>query len=156
MALVSDRRRHIAAIHAAAAKLGMDTADKSPASDYRAMLQAVGGKASTTEMDDAALARVVKHLMRTLNPGGSNRRANPARPVRQALTAPQKLMWSLWQQLADAGEVENRKMPALLAYAQRQTGVARLEWLTPAQETLVVESLKQWRDRTRAAAKGAA
>lgn len=34
-----DRRRHIAAIHAAAAKLGMDTADKNPASDYRAMLQ---------------------------------------------------------------------------------------------------------------------
>ena len=53
-------------------------------------------------------------------------------------------MWSLWQQLAGAGAVNNRRMPALVAWVKRQTGVDRLEWLTPAQDALVIESLKRW------------
>jgi hypothetical protein len=51
-------------------------------------------------------------------------------------------MWSLWQQLADAGKIQDRKMPALMVFIERQTGVARLEWLTPKQDDLVIESLK--------------
>jgi hypothetical protein len=61
-------------------------------------------------------------------------------------------MWSLWQQLADAGVAESRKMPALVAFAHRQTGLDRLEWLQPAQEDLVIESLKAWLRRTKVAA----
>ena len=60
------------------------------------------------------------------------------------LTPVQRKMWSLWQQLADAGLVDNRKMPALLAFVKRQTAVERLEWLNAKQEDLVVESLKKW------------
>ena len=53
-------------------------------------------------------------------------------------------MWSLWMQLADAGQVDERSMAALGAFAKRQTGVDRLDWLNGRQEDLVIESLKQW------------
>jgi len=93
--------------------------------------------------DDAFLA----HLAKCGWVDGRKAAAGSSRPVRKALTAPQKKMWSLWQQLADDGLVNNRKMPALLAYVQRQTQVDRLEWLKPAQEDLVIESLKRWLSR---------
>jgi phage-related protein len=38
-------------------------------------------------------------------------------------------------------------MSALVAFAKRQTGVERLEWLQPKQEDLVIESLKRWLGR---------
>jgi len=38
-------------------------------------------------------------------------------------------------------------MSALAAFAQRQTGVSRLEWLNARQEHLVIESLKAWLKR---------
>ena len=79
--------------------------------------------------------------------GGSataSRMNRPASTARKPLTEPQRKMWSLWQKLAEAGKTESRKMPALVAFAHRQTGVDRLEWLTTEQEQLVIESLKAW------------
>ena len=43
-------------------------------------------------------------------------------------------------------------MSALVAFAKRQTGVERLEWLKSRQEDLVIESLKQWLHRSQAVA----
>lgn len=140
----SDRRRHIAAIHAAAAKLGMDTADKNPASDYRTMLLAVGGKASTTEMDDTALARVVKHLMRTLNPGAGKPKPKDgwhAEKIRK-----------LWAELAQLGALKDPTEQGLARFVESQVRVSALRFLNSHQGNRIVETLKAWVARERAKA----
>ncbi len=119
----------IRAIHAACRAQGIDE-------DARHDLQrALTGRASLGEMNLQEVTQVFEHL---------NKLA-PAK--RQALTPVQKKMWSLWQQLADAGLVEDRKMPALLAYITRQSSIeaqGALNWMNAAQEKSVVEALKRW------------
>lgn len=139
---MSTRRAHIAAIHASANKLGMDTADKNPASEYRTMLQAVGGKTSTTEMDDDALARVVKHLMRTLNPNAG--RAKPkdgwhAQKIRD-----------LWAELGQLGVLNDPSEQGLSRFVEGQTRVAALRFLTSHQANRITEALKAWIARQKA------
>ncbi len=135
------RRVDLAKIHLAVKELRWDE------SMYRDVLQTVCGVRSSGDLDTAGRQRFLAHLQLCgWKPTGGAPAAKD-RPVRKPLTAPQKKMWSLWQQLADAGLVENRKMPALLAYVQRQTSVDRLEWLNGAQENLVIESLKLWLER---------
>ena len=107
--------------------------------DYRAMLMRVAGVASSTDiMDEGKLADVQREL---------NRLGAPAGPARRPLTKPQKKMWSLWQQLADAGRVRDRRMSALLSWVKRQAGVDSLAFLNAAQEFAMIESLKSWLDR---------
>jgi phage gp16-like protein len=135
------RRADLAKIHLAIKELRWDE------SMYRDVLQTVCGVRSSGDLDATGRQRFLEHLQRCgWKPTGGAPFAKD-RPVRMPLTWPQKKMWSLWQQLADAGLVKNRKMPALLAYVQRQTHVDRLEWLNGAQESLVIESLKAWLER---------
>ena len=110
--------------------------------DYRAMLWAQCRVTSAAELDHAGRKKVIAHLQSL-----GFKPAQTPRPVRKPLTSPQKLIWSLWQQLADAGAIKDRRMPGLMAYVTRQTGVERLEWLQGTQEQLVIESLKQWLER---------
>lgn len=133
----AQRKRDLARIHQGKAALGWDD------DTYRALLRQVCGVDSAAKLDAAGRARFLEHLAKC------GWRQAPAaapadRPVRKALTRPQRLMWSLWQQLADAKLVENRRMPALLAFVSRTTGVDRLEWLNGQQETMVIEALKLW------------
>ncbi|WP_298619520.1 regulatory protein GemA [uncultured Zoogloea sp.] len=111
---------------------------------YRAALAArSGGKVSSTACTVVELKAVLEHFHTAgfPRPGGSAKRV--------ALTAPQRKMWSLWQQLADAGRVRDRSMKGLLAWVKGQTenSVEALAFLTPAQERTLIESLKQWVDR---------
>jgi len=106
---------------------------------YRAILQRTAGVASSTEIRAIGKAKAVLAEFDRLHIG------QPA--GRQPLPAMQRKMWSLWQQLADAGLVDNRKMPGLLAWVRRQTGVDQLAWLTWPQERACVESLKRWLSR---------
>lgn len=135
------RRADLAKIHLGCKALGWDEGT------YRDILQSVCGVRSSAELDAAGRQRFIAHLGRCGWTGASKPAGTADRPVRKPLTAPQRKMWALWQQLADAGLVENRKMPALLAYVTRQTQVDRLEWLEPPQEDLVIESLKMWLKR---------
>lgn len=140
----SQRQRHIAAIHAAAAKLGMDTADKSEGSEYRTMLQAVGGATSTTAMADDALARVVKHLMRTLNPNGQQQRPKDgwqAAKIRQ-----------LWSELAALGVLKDPSEQGLAHFVESQVRVTALRFLDTRQANRITETLKAWLARARAKA----
>ena len=75
---------------------------------YRAILQRCAGVSSSTAIKSIAKADAVLAEFARLGLGEQAKR-----PV---LTPMQKKMWSLWQQLADAGKVDNRKMPGLLAY----------------------------------------
>ena len=106
---------------------------------YRALLQRTAGVSSSTQIRSVAKANAVLEEFRRLGIGTTG-----ARPK---LSATHKLMWSLWQQLADAGRVNNRTMAGLLAWVKRQTNVDALNWLTGAQEHLVIEGLKSWLTR---------
>ena len=107
--------------------------------DYRAILKRCAGVESSTEIRSLAKADAVLAEFARLGLG--------TLPKRQPLTGPQKKMWSLWQQLADAGRINNRSMAGLEGFVKRQTGVEALKWLTWAQEMQLVESLKRWLER---------
>lgn len=138
------RRRELATIHVAKKQL-MDKGVFSSDADYRAMLWTQSRVRSAADLDHVGRKKVIDHLNRlgfrdTLG-------SSSGRPVRRKLEPQHRLMWSLWQQLADADKVKDRRMPALVAYVHRQTGVDRLEWLNGKQNDLVIESLKQWLGR---------
>lgn len=136
------RKADLAAIHIAKADLRWDD------DFYRDVLYSVCRVRSSALLDFTGRKRFLAHLRACALAGGVKTGTPATKPasarVRAPLTPPQKKMWSLWQQLADANLVDSRKMPALLAFVKRQTGVDRLEWLNPQQEKLVVESLKRW------------
>lgn len=139
------RRADLASIHLAKKALGWDD------DLYRDVLFAVCRVRSAADLDFTGRKRFLAHLRSCGWNGGADtqrRAGTPASaPARRPLTAPQRKLWSLWQQLADAGLVEDRKMPALVAWVKRTTGVDRLEWLTGRQEDLVIEAAKQWLQR---------
>ena len=144
------RKADLAAIHIAKAQLGWDD------ETYRDILFTVCCVRSSAGLDFAGRKRFLEHLrdcIKQLPSATGEARVKRSQALvtmalrdrrRSALTPPQRKMWSLWMQLADAGQVAERKMPALLAYVKRQTGVDRLEWLTGPQEQLVIESLRKW------------
>ena len=135
------RERDLARIHIGKKALHWDDAQ------YRDILWTVCQVRSAKDLDFTGRKRFIDHLKRCGWTDQAPRVARPGRPVRKELSKPQKKMWSLWQQLADAGLVENRRMPGLMAFIQRQTSVERLEWLNGPQEDLVIESLKRWLER---------
>lgn len=131
------RRADLAAIHIAKKDLGWDDGT------YRDVMFAVCRVRSSAELDFAGRKRWLAHLKACgWKKGVAARSSGSAR--RAPLTPSQRKVWSLWQELADAGLVRDRGMPALAAYVKRQTGVDRLEWLAGRQEELVIESLKRW------------
>ena len=103
---------------------------------YRAILQRCAGVASSTQIRSLAKAQAVLDEFRRLGIG--------APPPRKPLSPQQKKIWALWQQLADAGLVRNRRMSGLLGFVKRQTGVDALDFLTWPQEHMVTEALKDW------------
>jgi Protein of unknown function (DUF1018) len=139
------RRADLAAIHIAKKELAWDD------DTYRDILFSVCRVKSSGLLDFTGRKRFLAHLRACGWSGGSRVVTRSGRPAsaasRKPLTPPQRKMWALWQQLGDAGKIVDSKMPALVAFAHRQTGVERLEWLTDAQEDLVIESLKKWLSR---------
>ena len=105
------------------------------------------GSSVEAALDFTGRKRFLDHLRQC---GFVNSATKSRKAVSGALTGPQRKMFSLWQQLADAKVVEDRRMSALVAFAKRQTGVERLEWLKSKQEDLLIESLKQWLHRSQA------
>lgn len=139
------RKDDLAKIHIAKKALGWDD------DHYRDIMFSVCRVRSSGQLDFTGRKRFLAHLKACGWSGAAPARPERAKAARAPLTGPQKKMWSLWQQLADDGRVDNRKMPALLAYVKRQTGVDRLEWLNGKQEDLVIESLKRWLARPKGA-----
>lgn len=136
----ADRKRLIASIHASAIKLGMDTADKSPHSDYRAMLQATAGEASTTQMDIGGLRAVQRHLLKTLGAG----KLKP----KDGWHA--EKMRALWAELGAMHALTEPSEEGLRRFVQAQTGMAALRFLSGRDGNRVVEALKAWVAREKA------
>jgi hypothetical protein len=133
------RNGDLAAIHMAKAQLQLSD------DEYRDLMATVcAGVRSAAQLDFTGRRRFLAHLQACLKhqaPQGK------ARHIKDALTPSQRLMWSLWMRLADAKLVGDRTMHALEAFAFRQTGVERLQWLNDQQQDLVIESLKAWAKR---------
>lgn len=130
------RKADLAAIHVAKAKLSLSD------DEYRDLMATIcAGARSAADLDFTGRKRFLAHLQSCLKASGM---APRAKPVRTPLTQTQRKMWALWMQLADAQLVRERTMAALNAFVQRQTGVARIEWLTWPQEGLVLNSMKAW------------
>ncbi len=130
--------RLVRRVHAAASHLKLDD------DTYRSAVAAhAAGKRSSKDCSVAELEAVMEHFHRAgyPRPDGSKKR----RP----LTAPQKKMYALWCALADAGRVRERSMRGLLKWVEHQTDnhVQALDFLTPAQEHTLIESLKKWSER---------
>lgn len=129
------RRADLAAIHIVKKALAWDD------DTYRDVMFTVTRVKSAGELDFAGRKRFLAHLQACMVQKGL---ATKAKPARAPWGPSQRLLWSLWQQLADAKLVTSRDRKALEAWVRRQTGVDRLEWLTEAQFDLVIISAKQW------------
>ena len=115
------------AIFAACKRMGIDD-------DARHEINVhVTGKPSIKLMTLSELRQVLVHLN--------------SRQSRTPLTKTQRLIVSLWNQLADCGRVQHRNFAALESYCRARTGVHKLVWLTAEQETAMIEQLKQWLKR---------
>jgi len=106
---------------------------------YRGILERCAGVTSSTQIRSLSKADAVLDEFRRLGIGSP--------PARRKLTPTGKKIWSLWQQLADAGLVRDRRMPALMAWVKRQAHVDALEFLNASQEHAVIEALKAWLER---------
>lgn len=104
-----------------------------------------GGKRSSKDCSIAELDAVLEHF----HASGYPRPGGKPGAKRTPLTPRQKKMWALWQTLHTAGLVRDRSMRGLLKWITGQTEnhVERLEFLTPAQEHTLIESLKAWSER---------
>lgn len=136
----ADRRRDLAAIHAAAAQLGLDTTDASVSSAYRLILKAQAGVTSAADADAAGRRRVLAYLRRQARGTQS-----PPRDGWQA-----EKMRTLWTRLAAAGVLHDPSEQGLRAFVASLTGVAALRWLDTRQGNRVIEALKAWCARTAA------
>ena len=131
------RKSDLAAIHIAKARLGLDD------DSYRDLVATVcAGVRSSAQLDYTGRKRLLSHLQACLVAHGKGQQTS--RVIRGTLSQKQSKMWALWMALADAGFVTSRTMAALEAFATRQTGVDRLQWLNGHQEDLVIDSLKAW------------
>lgn len=127
------RRRDLAKIHIARKQeLGMSE------DQYRDLLRDMFGVDSAADLDARQRWTLIKRMEALGVRFG--RKAN-------AVDRQGAKIKALWQALHDAGVVRDGSARALDGYVQRQTKVATLRWLSPAQATQVIEALKKWMQR---------
>lgn len=134
------RKADLARIHMLKSELGWDE------DTYRDVMATVcQGVRSAAQLDMTGRQRLIAHLVACKQrEGRSTAAARGPKAERKPLSPTGRKLWSLWMQAADAGLVQHRTMAALCAWLQRQTGVARIEWLKAGQADLAIESLKRW------------
>lgn len=126
-------------IHIAKSQLALDEAT------YRHMLNELTGKDSTKQMNKSELVIVFEHLKSV---GFETKPPKSSGKLKQADDPQSKKIRSLWLQLHDAGAVRNPSEQALAKYVERQTGKSALQFISTKDASEVIESLKQWLERT--------
>ncbi|GAB4184140.1 MAG: regulatory protein GemA [Thalassobaculales bacterium] len=120
------RRVEIAKIKVGAKALVLDD------DAYRDLLQRLTGRTSAAELSAGERAAVLDHMTR----------AGAFKGYRKSARAHIAKVRALWISLFRMGAVADRSDAALSAFVQRQTGIARVEWLHPDQSAAVIEPLK--------------
>lgn len=129
----------LAKIHIGKKELGLADAE------YRGLLQRIGKVASARDLSENAAVAVIEEFKRlgwkpATNPAGT--RAKSAKPhVRK--------IFALWADAARRRLLKDDSRAALVAFVERQTGVAQPDWLTAAQANSVTEALKAMIQRCR-------
>lgn len=129
------RKADLAAIHIGAKALGWGD------EEYRDLLWTVCQVRSAGALDFTGRKRFLDH-MRACGFKGSAQ--GHAQGVRKPWSREQKLVWSLWQQLADAGLVRARDRKALDAWVKAYIKVDRIEFMNRAQLDHCIAMLRQW------------
>lgn len=122
------RKRELAQIHIARTDLHL--ADD----EYRSILLAVTGRASSAELDAGGRARLIAHFKQC---GWA--------PKRKPFTQAEKIEW-FWSQLAKAGALTDPSPAGLLAFVgkSRGVGVSHVRFLSVRDASAVIEALKAW------------
>lgn len=145
MAQFSNRRAELAKVHILKKELNLSE------DEYRDLMTTVCGVSSSADLDASGREKFIAHLLRLRSamkfPSPGKKQA-----VRKKLSPRVGKIFSLWQQLYEAGKVGNRTYKALETWVQGQTKVDKLEWLTAPQQDQCIESLKKWLERGNGAA----
>ena len=128
----------IGAIHALAGKAGMDEDAR------RDFLEGKTGKRSSRDLSRGEAADVIDAL-KALVPDGAASRRSAARTVTGRWAGVLRALWiSGW----NLGVVHDRRDEALIAFVERQTGLAHPRFLVePADARAAVEGIKAWLKR---------
>ena len=138
------RRVMIAKIQIAKKDLDFDDGD------YRALLERVTGKTSSTAMNVAELAKVLDEFKRLgWAPAVSTRKAADGSRLRSAPAdhPAAKKARAMLISLGLLGVIRNASEASLEAFARRQMGVERLQWADQAQVYKLIEALKAIAER---------
>ena len=105
---------------------------------YRAMLLAVGGVRSATDLDAAGRKKVLDRMKAC----GFKVKTSPA--GKHAGDSRYRKIRALWKELKDCNLVEHNTDQAVRAYILRTTGREDFQFLNNHQIVVVIESLKKW------------
>jgi phage gp16-like protein len=134
------RRAMIAKIHVA--KKELDLVDD----DYRAILMRAAGQMSAADCSIDGLRDVLKELGRLGFQTKPRAGAAPRAPRPADHPAARKAR-ALWISLHQLGAIDNPSEQALEAFAARQLGVAKMQWVNQALMYKLVEALKAIAER---------
>lgn len=119
---------------------------------WREFLQRVAGKSSLREMTGPEMGRVVDALH---DAGAPRRDARDFSGKRRAGSDQARMIRGLWIELHQLGAVHDPSEEAINAFVMRQTGCDAMEWIDSLNANRVIEALKAWVARARAAKKAA-
>lgn len=127
------RNRLISRLHILKKEQGLDD------DLYRDKLEAVTGKRSAADLDDAELETAVRRFA-----GAGQRLSTERLPA-----SPQaRLIQAMWLSLYNLGAVADPTDAAITAFIKHQTGIDAARWLKRPEDTkAVVEPLKDWLTR---------
>jgi phage gp16-like protein len=133
-----NRRSLLAMVHIAKKDIGLDD------ETYRAVLVNVsGGRDSAKDLTDDELGQVLDGFrLRGWRPTRKGKAIN-----RRSDKPYVRKVWAIWGEMHRAGLVKGEARAALRSFVTRMTGVTDPEWLDPKQGSVVIEALKQWRER---------
>ncbi|MBN3006353.1 regulatory protein GemA [Chromobacterium alkanivorans] len=133
---VDNRQRLIRLIHVAKRDLALDD------DSYRAILQRIGKQASSSKLTIPQLSQVLEYMKQA---GFKVRSKAGGRPL--AKDCQSKMIRGIWLELAGMEVVRNASEEALATFVKRMAKVDTLQWLSTEQASLVIEHLKEWRQR---------
>jgi phage gp16-like protein len=128
--------RQIGAIHAIAAKVGLDEDTR------RDLIERETGKRSAKDLSWNEAGRVIEHL-KGLAPDRTKAKGSVSFDGRYAAK-----LRALWISGWNLGVVRDRTDKALLSFVERQTGLSHIRFMQdPADAAKAIEALKKWLSR---------
>lgn len=133
------RRAMIAKVHIVAKQAGMTE------EDYRATMRRVTGKVSARDCSDAQL----EALLAVFSEKGFSARAKPRKPGQPARAdhPVARKARAMWISLGLLCAIEDPSEAALEAFAARQLGCAKMQWMNQTQADRLIEALKAMAER---------